>query len=188
MSPHGSRSRLRLLQWPTIVALTVLWLLLWGELSVWMVLSGVVVAVAVCLVFPLPPLRVPVRIRPLLLTALVLRFLGDVVVSSLQVAAVTLRPGIGGLRNSIVAVPLRTPSDFVLTVVAEMTSLIPGSVVVEAHRASHTLHLHVLDTRDVADVERFRQRVWDQERRLVRALGLPAPVTETAGQQEGGPR
>ncbi|MFI5429065.1 Na+/H+ antiporter subunit E [Aeromicrobium sp. UC242_57] len=90
--------------------------------------------------------------------------------SSVQVALVVLRPG-RPLRNGVVEVNLRTPSDVVLTVVAEMTCLIPGSLVVEARRSTHTLYLHVLDVKDEAGAERFRQSVLDLETRLVRALG-----------------
>jgi multicomponent Na+:H+ antiporter subunit E len=75
-----------------------------------------------------------------------------------------------------------------MTVVAEMTCLIPGSLVIEARRSTHTLFLHVLDVGDQAGVESFRQGVLDQEARLVRALGrhvehLDDPAsTPTAGE------
>jgi multicomponent Na+:H+ antiporter subunit E len=163
-------ARYRSLQLPVLVALTVIWVALWGDLSVLTVVGGLIVATISCLVFPLPPLRLDVRVRPLPLLWLVVHFAGDVVVSSVQVARVVLRPR-RLLRNAVVEVNLRTPSDFVLTVVAEMTCLIPGSLVVEARRATHTLFLHVLDVEDHAGVERFRQSVLDQETRVVRALG-----------------
>jgi multicomponent Na+:H+ antiporter subunit E len=153
-----------------LVALTVIWVALWGDVSVMTVVGGFVVAVVSCLVFPLPPLRLDVRVRPLWLLWLLVRFAADVVVSSVQVAGVVLRPR-RPLRNAVVEVNLRTPSDFVLAVVAEMTCLIPGSLVVEARRSTHTLFLHVLDVGDRAGAERFRQSVLDQETRVVRALG-----------------
>ena len=56
----------------------------------------------------------------------------------------------------MIEVDLRTHSDFVLTVVAEMVSLVPGSLVVEARRSTHTLFLHVLDARDQAGVDDAR--------------------------------
>lgn len=163
-------ARYRSLQFPVLVALTVIWVALWGDVSVMTVVGGFVVAVVSCLVFPLPPLRLDVRVRPLWLLWLVVRFAADVVVSSVQVARVVLRPS-RPLRNAVVEVNLRTPSDFVLAVVAEMTCLIPGSLVVEARRSTHTLFLHVLDVGDRAGAERFRQSVLDQETRVVRALG-----------------
>ena len=163
-------SRFRLLQLSVLLWLTVVWVLLWGSVSPITVVGGFLVAVIACLVFPLPPLRLSMRLRPLPLLVLVVRFAADVVVSSIQVARVVLRPS-RPLRNAVVEVNLRTPSDLVLTVVAEMTCLIPGSLVVEARRATHTLYLHVLDVGDEEGVERFRQGVLDQETRVVRAMG-----------------
>lgn len=158
------------LQLPMLVWLTVVWTVLWRDVSLVIVVGGFVVAVVGCLVFPLPPLRLDVRVRPLPLLWLVVRFAADIVVSSVHVAWVVLRPG-RPLRNAVVEVNLRTPSDVVLTLVAEMTCLIPGSLVVEARRSTHTLFLHVLDVGDPSGAERFRQSVLDQETRLVRALG-----------------
>ncbi|RYB90623.1 Na+/H+ antiporter subunit E [Nocardioides glacieisoli] len=163
-------TRHRALQPPMLVWLTVVWVVLWGQVSLVTITGGFVVACISSLVFPLPPLRLDVRIRLLPLSWLVARFVADVVTSSVQVAWVVLRPG-RPLRNAVVEVKLRTPSDFVLTLVAEMTCLIPGSLVVEARRSTHTLFLHVLDVGDAAGVERFRQGVLDQEARVVKALG-----------------
>lgn len=163
-------SRYQALQFPVLVWLTVVWIALWGSISVATVLGGFIVAIIACLVFPLPPLRLDIRVRPIALVWLVVRFVWDVLVSSVLVAWVVIRPN-RPLRNAVVEVNLRTPSDFVMTVVAEMTCLIPGSLVIEARRSTHTLFLHVLDVKDLDHVERFRQSVLDQEARLVRALG-----------------
>jgi len=167
---HVRPARYRSLQLPMLAWLTVVWVALWGDVSVWTVAGGLVVGTIGCLVFPLPPLRLDVRIRILALLWLVVGFAADVVVSSVQVAWVVLRRS-RPLRNAVVEVTLRTPSDFVLTVVAEMTCLIPGSLVVEARRSTHTLFLHVLDVGDRAGAERFRASVLAQEARVVRALG-----------------
>lgn len=156
---------------PGIVAwLTLVWLILWQDFSLFGVLTGVLVGIGICLVFPLPPLRMHLRIRPVALAWLVLKFHVDVVMASIEVVGVTLRPR-RDLHNAVIAVPLRTPSDFVLTVVGEMVSLVPGSLVVEAQRSTHTLYLHVLDMPDKDAVEHFRQRVYEQEQRVVRAFG-----------------
>ncbi|SDR77980.1 multisubunit sodium/proton antiporter, MrpE subunit [Nocardioides scoriae] len=170
--------RYRAVQWPMVAWLSLVWWVLWGSYSLFSLLGGVVVSVAVCLVFPLPPLRMKVRVRPVALAVLVGRFLVDVVVASLQVARTTLFPPTP-LHNALVAVQLRTESDIVLTAVAEMVSLVPGSVVVEAHRSSHTLFLHALDVRDQAGVERVRAQVWAQEARLVRAFGADTAPLDT---------
>jgi multicomponent Na+:H+ antiporter subunit E len=163
-------ARHRSVQPLVIVWLTVVWVALWGDLSLANVVSGAALGVAVCLVFPLPPLRMHLRVRPLPLVWLVLRFLGDVVAASVEVAWKTLQlhrqP-----RNAVIEVDLHTHSDFVLTVVAEMVSLVPGSLVVEARRSTHTLFLHVLDVGDLRGVQRMRQQTLALERRVVLALG-----------------
>ena len=53
------------LQLPMLLWLTVIWVVLWGKVSVMTVVGGFVVATIACLVFPLPPLRLDVRVRPL---------------------------------------------------------------------------------------------------------------------------
>jgi len=178
---HPASARWRSLQPATVVWLTLVWVVLWGDLSAITLVGGVLVAVAVTLVFPLPPLGMSLRIRPHRLGWLAVRFLGDVVVASLQVAWTTLQfrrlP-----RNAVIEVDLRTHSDLVLTVVAEMVSLVPGSLVVEARRSTHTLFLHVLDARDKAGVDRMRHQVHALERRVELALGTegrqPPPFEE----------
>lgn len=190
--PPGGRPsrprRWRGLQLPVLVWLTLVWLGLWGDLSVANVLGGLVVALVVCLVFPLPALRMHLRVRPHRLLWLVVRFLGDVVAASVQVAWLTAQlrrtP-----RNAVVEVDLTTDSDFVLTVVAEMVSLVPGSLVVEARQSTHTLFLHVLDARDLAGVEKMRAQVLALERRVLLAVGADpasaAPAASPARAEEG---
>ena len=162
-------SRFRALQPANLVWLTLLWVALWGDLSIGNLVSGLLVAVAVCLVFPLPPVRMQLRPRPLAMARLVVRFFADIVVSSVQVAWLALRPGT--VRSAVLEVNLASDSDFVMTVVAEMTSLVPGSIVVEVRRSSHTLFLHVLDTADVVAAERARRNTLDLEQRVVAAFG-----------------
>ncbi len=177
-------ARYRSLQWPVIAWLAVVWIALWGDVSIANLLGGILVGVVVCLVFPLPPLRMQLRIRPVWLAWLVVRFLADVIAASVDVAWKTLQFH-RSPRNAVIEVDLLTQSDFVLTIVAEMVSLVPGSLVVEARRSTHTLFLHVLDVRDLAGVEQFRSRVFTLERRVVLALGAETAHLETS--TEGSP-
>jgi multicomponent Na+:H+ antiporter subunit E len=189
--PGRARPRMgsvRSLQLSALCWLTLIWVMLWGELSVLTVVGGFLVAVVVCLVFPLPPLRMDLRVRPLRLLWLVVRFLGDVVLASAQVAWTTVQ-----LRrqpvNAVIEVDLRTTSDFVLTVVAEMVSLVPGSLVVEVRRSTHTLFLHVLDAKDLAGAEKMRRQVFDLERRVDHALGAHTEqLTPSPGDPASPPR
>lgn len=155
--------------------LTLVWLALWGELSPLLVVGGVLVALLVCLAFPLPPLDLGSRVRPVPLLGVAARFLVDVVRASIQVAGVVLRRR--PVKNAVVAVDLETSSDFIMTLVAAMLSLVPGSVVVEARRSTHTLYLHVIDVPDAEAAESFRSDALALEQRLLRALP-PRPTEE----------
>ena len=170
-------ARYRVLQPWSLLWLTLFWAGLWGSFSLGNLLLGLAIAVLVSWTFPLPPVDLGSRVRVLPLLKLLAIFLVDVVRASIQVSAVVLRRR--QVRNAVVTVDLHSESDFVLTGVAAMLTLVPGSVVVEARRSTHTLFLHVLDADDVADVERFRAQALALERRFLAAFeplgGSPAP-------------
>lgn len=161
-------ARHRAVQPLAVCWLTFVWLALWGDVTPLLVVGGVLVAVLVCLTFPLPPLDLGTRVRPVLLAGVVGGFALDVCRASVQVALVVLRRR--PVTNAVVAVDLETTSDFILTLVASMLSLVPGSIVVEARRSTHTLYLHVLDVADAAAADEFRRKALALEQRLLRAL------------------
>ena len=66
---------------PAVVVLTVVWVLLWDEVSLFLVLTGVGLAVLVGLVFPLPPIDLHGRFRPVAGLRLVLLGVGLTVVA-----------------------------------------------------------------------------------------------------------
>ena len=157
-------------QFPLLVWLVLVWILLWGTWSWANLLSGTVVAVAITALLPLPPVVGGTRVRPAALLGYVGWFLGDLVVSAAQVAWRTLSPA--GVRSSaIIQVAMRTDSDLLLTIIAESLSLVPGSIVIDLDREARTLALHVLHVRDMDAVEGARARVLRMEERVVRALG-----------------
>ena len=162
-----------LLQPVTAVWLVVLWLLLWGRFSTGLALSGVVVALVVVRLFPLQPIPVEGRIRPLAALRLWARFSWDVVVASIQVARLAVRAAGGGdpPGMAVIAVPLRTRSELLLTAVAEILGLVPGSIVVEIDRTSGILYVHLIGVDDLAAVERERERARALEARVIRAFG-----------------
>lgn len=160
---------------PLVIGLVVLWLLLWRSVSPLTVLTGVVTALVVVRVFELPPVPHVGRFRPLAAVTLVLWFLGQVVVASVQVAgqafaaiAPARRP-----RSGVVAAQLRTRDDLVLTLTGIVTSLIPGTVIVEVDRAGSVLYLHVLRGGTPERLAAARAAVLDAERRIVLAIGSP---------------
>lgn len=155
--------------------LLVVWVMLWGTWSVGTVLSGLLVVFGIAVVLPLPRVDVRWRIRPLRFAVLVGAFLRDLVVSSVQVAWLGIRPG-APPNSAVIGIRLRSSSDLVLTVVAELLTLVPGSVVIEVSQTEHSLYAHVLDIDDAQQVEEFRERVRELEERVTRALGTEADV------------
>ena len=159
----------------TVVWLTAVWVLLWGDLAVGTVLVGAGLAVLVTLALPLPAVEFTGHVHPLSLLYLAYRFVVDLVVASAQVAALALPPG-RVARPAVVRVQLRSTSDLYLTFTAQLCSLVPGSVVVEAHRTTGMLYIHVLDLALAHGVHEARRHVLDTEARVLRALASPAEL------------
>jgi len=166
-------------QFIALAVLVLIWILLWGTFSWGNLIGGLVVAALVLWFFPLPPVTFAGRVRPVWFIWLVVRFLADLVVASVQVAWLALRPG-PPPRTAVVAVPLRVNSDLNLTLVGEAVSLVPGSLIVEADRNTGTLYVHVLGVENQEEVQRFRESTWGVEARIVRAIGSPAELRQLA--------
>lgn len=166
-------------QWRTLLALTAIWVLLWGDLSWANVVAGFVIAVTLVAVLRLPVVSTHGTVRPWPLLVLAWRFAADLVVASFQVALQALRVG-WEPRGAVVGVRLRNPSDAYLTITAELSSLVPGSVVVEAHRLTGMLYLHVLDLESAGGAEQVRRHTLDLEARVLRAFASTEELV-TAG-------
>jgi len=181
LRPPRPRHRLNL---PAVLVLTVVWVLLWDEVSLFLVITGALLAVLVGLVFPLPPIDLHGRFRLLPALRLLVQLLVDAFRASVDV--VRLAFAFGSVpRSSIVRVQLRSRSDLYLTQTAELVSLVPGTIVLEAHRATSTLYLHVLGATDDAGVESAVQGALDAEARVLRTFGSAA---EVAALEEGRPQ
>ena len=162
-------------RWRTLFVLVLVWCLLWADFRPGTLIGGALVAVFVVLVFPLPPMGLTVRPRPWPLAVLVLRFAGDLMVASLQVAWIAVAPR-SRPRGGIVAVPLRPAPEVLLVAVAELSSLVPGSLVVEIDMERRVLYLHVLDLKRSGGPEGVRKATQLLEQRVLRAFG-----SESAG-------
>jgi len=172
MSLHRRRVSVRRwrLLWPGALFLAVMWMMLWGGLTWANLVGGLIVAVVVLLALPMPPAAFHGTVRPWRLLVLLARFHWDLVRASVQVAGLVLRFG-HTPRGAIVGVRLRSDNDLFMTVVAELSSLVPGTLVVDAHRITGTLYLHVLDVDTSGGVEAVRHDTLALEARVLRALG-----------------
>lgn len=172
-------SRLQVLP---MLGLTLIWVMLSGGVSVSSVFYGLLVSAIVLRFFPMPPLMSTIRVRPVGLAVLLGRFLADLVVASVGVAwkAVRPRPISAG---SLLDIKLRLDDDLRRTVVAELTSLVPGTVVIDVDPHTSILTLHVLDVTDPHELARERAKVHALEDRVERALGVAQRNDRTAAAQ-----
>ena len=169
---HAETSRWLLVwrQLPLLVALVLLWVFLWDQVTVLTVVTGVLLAVGVTRALYLPPVLFSGRFNVWRGLLLGLRMMFDVTVASLQVAVLAMNPRWQPM-NSIIAVQLLTRSDLVTTLTAEAITVVPGTVVVDIDRERGLLYLHALGTRTEADLGRVRRDVLGTEERIVLAMG-----------------
>ena len=152
------------------IVTAVIWVLLWGDLSLANLVSGFLLGLLITWVFPLPPIDFHGRFRLWPHTKLITILLFDLVRSSFVVAAQAFHFG-HTMRNAVVRVDLRTHSDLYLTLTSELVSLVPGSLVMEARRQESVVYLHVMDVRSPADIAHARRKVLQAEERVVRSFG-----------------
>ncbi len=169
---------------PQLVWLTAVWVLLWGTFSVTSMVGGVLVAVLVMAVFPLPLVGKRLPVRPVRLLRLVGYLAYDLVVSSVEVSWEMLRYG-PRTTAGIVAVPLQIDSALVVVALADAVSLLPGTFVLQIDRRRGICYVYALGIRDPDDAERVRREVLALQRRVINALGSRA---EIAAMTEGGTR
>jgi len=127
------------------------------------------------LVFPLPPIELHGRFRPAMALRLLGRLLVDAFRASVDVVALAFRFGTVP-RSSIVRVRLRSRFDLYLTLTAELVSLVPGTIVLEAHRSTGTLYLHILGATGDAAIEEAVRAVYEAEARVLRTFGSTAEL------------
>lgn len=148
--------------------LTAVWLLLFRDFTLLYILSGVGVALAIQVLFPLPRVRLKRAFRPLSALRLAARFLWDMLVAAVQVSWLILRRR--PPQPIYVAVELYSSSELYLTIVSNMTCLVPGSIVVRAQLAPSRLTLHVLDGPLAGGPEGVARTVHATEMRVLKAL------------------
>jgi len=167
------------------VWLVAIWLLLWNDLSVANVVSGVAVAVAVLSLSRLPKsycVGSESGDRPRVSIPHLIYFGGYVLVKLVQANLVLaweiVTPWRDRIHTGIVAVPLRTSSDLAMTVVANVITLTPGTVTIEAKGTPPVLYVHVLH---LDDIERVKAELLHREELSVRAFGSRAARAQLGG-------
>jgi multicomponent Na+:H+ antiporter subunit E len=150
------------------IGLVVLWVALWGSVTFANVIGGLVVAVVVLTAAPLArPARGELEIHPWHVLKFTLYFLWALLSASVVVAITIIRPR-SEVTAGIIAVPLRTHSDALTTLIANAISLTPGTLTIESHSDPTTLYVHVLH---VAKLDKVRRDIAQLAKLAIAAFG-----------------
>jgi multicomponent Na+:H+ antiporter subunit E len=151
---------------PRSLALLVLWIALWGELSVANVLTGIAVVALVSWMFA-ERTHATYQVRPLNAIRLVSFVAWGLVTSSARVVWAVLFPTPERTITSVQRVRLERGSVFVGAIVANAITLTPGTMTLELDAETLELQVHVLGT---VEPEQFQAGVLDLERRVAAAV------------------
>lgn len=159
------RTELPLLAW-----LVLVWGALWQDFSPGNLVLGLVLALLVTRFLYLPPVELGGRFNVLHAVRFAFVFVGQVIDASVRLFWLAVATG-PRATSAVVAVPLRTHSDLLVTATGHVISLIPGSLIVDVDRANATLYVHGIDVADPAAAERLRRSVLTAEAELIRVMG-----------------
>lgn len=174
--------------------LLAVWLLLWGSVTFANVASGL--AVVTLVLWLVPNARFPLR-RPTVRVGPLLAFLAWVAIDLVRANAVVAREILArqsSINTGVVAVPLPHCTPGLLTLVANVLSLAPGTMAMEVTKEPAAIYVHVLHLDDVEEVRRTIQHL---SALAVRAFGSAEAVASLDGLEHleeldppdpGGPR
>jgi multicomponent Na+:H+ antiporter subunit E len=146
--------------------LTLVWILLWGTVSAANIISGLAVALVVTLLLPLPVVPIEGRVHPLTLLRLIGLVAWYLVLSSLQLAWLAVKPGPPPL-SAVLRAQLAIKSDLVLALAVNIINLTPGTIVLEIDQVRRMIYVHVIDVGSERAVNRFYRQIDQIERLLV---------------------
>jgi len=154
--------------------LVVIWMLLWGEASAANMVSGALVATLLLVAFPIDHdvIAVRHRLRPFAAGRLVVFFLTDLLRSTLATAVDVVRPR-SRVRTGIIACPLRVDNDGLVTFLANLIAVSPGTMPIEIGYRPHVIYVHSLRGVEPEEVRAFVARL---EELAVMALGGPQAI------------
>jgi multicomponent Na+:H+ antiporter subunit E len=152
-----------------VVWLMLVWILLWGTVSAANVISGLAIALLITLLLPLPAVAIEGRVHPLSLLRLIGLVAWYLVVSSVQLAWLAVKPGPPPL-SAVLRAQVAIKSDLVLALAVNIINLTPGTIVVEIDQIRRMIYVHVVDVGSDRAVTRFYRQVAQIERRLVAAF------------------
>jgi multicomponent Na+:H+ antiporter subunit E len=163
--------------------LILVWILLWGTVSVANILSGLAIALLITLLLPLPAVPVEGKVHLLSLLRLIAVVAYELVLSSAQVAWLAIKPGPPPM-TAVLRAHLAIKSDLVLALAVNIITLIPGSIVLEIDQVRRMIYVHVIDVGSDRAVQRFYRQIAQMERLLVAAFERDADWRAAADRED----
>lgn len=178
-------SRIRLGSAIFAVWLVVLWILLWGDITLANLVGGILVAAVLLWLVPREKATSDTPIlRPVAMVSLAAWFVWALIDANVRVAIEALRPpSRSRIRPGVVAIPLPGCPAGIATAVANTITLTPGTMTLEVDDRVPTLYVHALQIDSPDDV---RADVYDIERRIVAAVGSQTARDAVAGRPASG--
>lgn len=161
--------------------LMLVWMLLWGTVSAANVLGGLAIGLVITVLLPLPAVPIEGKLHPLSLAWLVLHVTYYLVVSSVQVAWLAVKPG-PPPRTAVLRAHLDLKSDLVLALAVNVINLIPGSIVLEIDQTRRLIYVHVIDVGSERAVHRFHHQIAQVQRLMTAAFERPEDWTPAKGE------
>jgi multicomponent Na+:H+ antiporter subunit E len=136
-----------------VVAMALIWVLLWGSASPANVLSGL--AVAGALLFLVPGIRGRARGRYTVRPLAFFHFVGYVLLTTVRSNVELIREVLSrssSVQTAVIGIPLAGASDEVLTLITNLLAMSPGTMPIELHTEPAVLYIHVLTRTDIEKV------------------------------------
>ncbi|WP_078324704.1 Na+/H+ antiporter subunit E [Mycobacteroides salmoniphilum] len=169
-----------------LVWLVLVWTMLWGNFSIANTITGLLVALVITVLLPMPRLPVEGRLHVVSTFRLAFTVAYYMVLSSLQVAWLAIRPGPPPL-SAVLRAQLSVKSDLVMALLLNTLTIIPGSVVLEIDQERRLAYVHVLDVGSPKAVASFYAQLRQLERLFIAAFERDAdwhPEDDTVDESE----
>lgn len=170
-----------------MIGMAAVWIILWGSISPMIIASGILLGWLISIIFPLPPIYWEGRLHPVAVLNLAWHLLRDLVVSSIRVIQLVFARRIN-LNAGLVRVDLDSDNDLYQVQVAELISLVPGTVVVEVVRHPRRLYLHVVDMIGPDPVAKVQEMSRGVEGRVLAAFGSRQEIDDYKAARAAGVR
>lgn len=147
--------------------MTLMWILLMGEITWANVFAGAGLGLAITMLLPLPKLPTGgVEVDLPKLVVFLIRWVGELLVAAVQVSWLAIRPA-DPPKSAIFKVPMRLNSELVLYFATCAYNLQPGGCVTDIDLANRTWTIHVLSAERQKDVEKALADVDKLERSMI---------------------